>query len=1700
MGIFNPIGEPIQPADGIERSRTGITAEPGYSPLSPLYAVNVTEVNGLIIGWEDYSWRGFQWNDGGDPGVMLTYSFMGDRADGGNPDYDPAEHEEGFTSSPLWGWARFTEQQEQQIEKALAAWDAVTNVDFRINPYADGPTFSEREGSAGDIRFGMSNSGFDVPGSVMEVTVPGPYKDSEGGNRAEHGDIWLWRNGVVPVSPFEKGAHSSYVEFEGAAIAPGTPEFTYVLRAIGQAAYGFGAISDPAHNGLGGPNPLAGTRWDSNFWTVMSDRAPTGTWLDSSGVLRQEKLWASTPMYLDIAAAKAIYGPNSEFNTGDNTYEANARTLMTIWDDGGYDKLVWTDTAPAHIDLRPAQLSPDAAGGQSIDVSSVMAGWSGTRHSVPFGPVFDPDPQVLSFNPDGWRVFIAPGAEIETAYGNVGNDYIRGNDGYNILAGEGGNDDIFGGIGEDWLFGDAGNDALDGGPDRDHLFGGADIDTLRGGSGEDWLFGGAGGDTLDGGADADRLNGDGENDTLTGGGGNDLLDGGDGTDTAVYIGKFAEYDIDPLDDPPGLSIRDLRPGSPDGTDQILGERISIEILRFADRDVLVGDLFPNLLVGTAAGQVLMAFGGEDTLDGGAGEDDLFGGEDIDTLLGGPGNDDLYGGPGADILDGGADYDTAVYHDAVLLPGAPYALKVDLSEGRSYQGVHDGTGFAWVANDTLASVEHVEGSPYGDVLIGDSGINQLRGHDGHDELAGGGGDDILQGGAGNDAIDGGAGIDVMEGGFGDDSYVVDNAGDQVIEQPSSSFGFMFQDDGNDTVRTSLASFSLAENVENLIGTAPTGQRLTGNAGWNTIVGGSGNDTLEGGAGNDSLDGGAGIDTAVFSGNAASYSFARRDSNPSDIVVSSATEGDVVRDNVELYKFADVTVTRAAIMAAIEPPTFTDAAQTATLSPFGGTFDALAGDDHLYFTGGQPTVQGGDGSDTFDFSQFNAAVWTDLASAGRQVWTTNSSDLVTGAWRGLAELSGFENVVGTAFDDELYGDAFANDFQGGAGNDLLAGRGGNDTLAGGSGDDSYLVEDAGDVVIEHAGEGSDTVHASVDYVLGAEVENLTLTGVASAGRGNALDNVITGNSRPNTLDGGAGADRMEGGGGDDVYFVDNLNDVILETGAADVMMAVVGAGAGAGGTDRIFVSVSDYVVGDNIEIVHVDSAAGLRIQGNDQGVRMLGNAGGDVLLGGAGDDTLDGGEDADTLAGGGDDTMIGGTGDDYYFVDDAGDVVVENAGEGISDTVEASRSYTLGANVENLVLTGTAALAGTGNDRDNVITGNSGSNTLDGAAGADRMAGGAGDDTYAVDNAGDVVTEQADHGADTVQSSISYTLGANVENLRLAAGSANLNGTGNDRDNVITGNSGKNRLDGGAGADTLVGGTGSDTMIGGSGNDTYYVTDAGDVVTESSGSAAGTADTVYASLSYTLGANVENLTLSPGSAGLNGTGNGLDNIITGNSGINRLSGGAGADTLVGGAGTDTMIGGTGNDTYYVTDAGDVVTESSGSSAGTADIVYASINYTLGSNVEKLTLTGSADLNGTGNSLTNTITGNPGINRLDGGKGIDTLVGGGGDDTLIGGSGTDTLIGGSGDDVLQGGTETDRFVFNFGDGNDVVIDFNTAGEVIELDGYEAAGVTDFASLMVHGAQVGSNTVFTFDANNTLTLQNVTLGSLAQNDFLLS
>jgi Ca2+-binding RTX toxin-like protein len=414
------------------------------------------------------------------------------------------------------------------------------------------------------------------------------------------------------------------------------------------------------------------------------------------------------------------------------------------------------------------------------------------------------------------------------------------------------------------------------------------------------------------------------------------------------------------------------------------------------------------------------------------------------------------------------------------------------------------------------------------------------------------------------------------------------------------------------------------------------------------------------------------------------------------------------------------------------------------------------------------------------------------------------------------------------------------------------------------------------------------------------------------GNAALATVNGTCGNDVLCNKAGAARLIGGTGNDTYYVNSASDIVTESSGE--------------GTDSVYASIS-YTLTGNVENLTLNGTAAISGTGNDLGNYLTGNAANNTLVGLGGNDVLNGGAGADK--------MIGGVGNDIYLVDNIGDVVVENAGEG-TDSVTASVTYTLSANVENLTLSGSATINGTGNDLNNVISGNCADNVLSGGAGndvlyggagkdvmnggtgSDAMLGGAGNDTYYVDDAKDTVVEKAGEGTDTVFSSVSFTLGANIENLTLT-GTASINGTGNDLGNYLTGNSGSNVLTGGAGNDVLNGGGGADKMIGGAGNDIYLVDNTADLVVET---ATGGTDSVMSSVTFTLSANVENLTLT-GTGAISGTGNNLANVITGNAGNNVLSGGGGSDILYGGGGNDVMTGGSGADIFYAAKGSSLLT---------------------------------------------------------------------------------------------------------------------------------------------------------------------------------
>ncbi|WP_158596031.1 beta strand repeat-containing protein [Oleomonas cavernae] len=630
----------------------------------------------------------------------------------------------------------------------------------------------------------------------------------------------------------------------------------------------------------------------------------------------------------------------------------------------------------------------------------------------------------------------------------------------------------------------------------------------------------------------------------------------------------------------------------------------------------------------------------DHIEGGSGDDVLNGAGGNDELEGWGGNDTLIGGAGGDRLYGGDGIDTASY------AASSAGVTVNLTTSRA-------TGHG-LGNDYLHSIENVIGTQGADDITGDGLANTLDGGVGDDHLKGLGGNDILIGGLGSDRLDGGDGADTA-------SYANASSPVTVNLLTGTATG---DGSGTDTLIS----------VENVTGTVGADD-ITGDAAANRLEGRGGADFLRGGLGDDTYvindlrativeAPGGGIDTVLTA-------------------LSTYTLGAGVENltHIETAYLSYLRGTGNELANVITGANSTEWGDVLTGAGGDDDLRGLAGDDMLIGGSGGDRLDGGDDYDTASFATGSGGVVVNLVTGK-----------ASGRGLGNDTLIRIENVIGTSGADDITGHNGANRLDGGAGADILRG---------GLGKDTYVVDDAGDAVIEARDAGVDTVQAKLAaYTLSADVENLAYIGTGSfVGGGNGLANLITG---------GAGADRLRGGDGD---------DELRGLGGDDSL-------AGDAGDDRLD-------GGDGIDTASYEAAsAGVTVnlatgkasgQGNDTLIRIenvIGTSGADVITGDARDNRLDGGA--------GNDILRGGRGNDTYVVNAANDVVSEADGDGI-DTVRANASWTLGSGVENLVLT--AAWAnGTGNSLANKLVGGDGANVLTGLRGNDTLIGGNGADTF------------------------------------------------------------------------------------------------------------------------------------------------------------------------------------------------------------------------------------------------------------------------------------------------------------------------------------------------------------------------------------
>ncbi|HEY0312489.1 MAG TPA: type I secretion C-terminal target domain-containing protein, partial [Allosphingosinicella sp.] len=884
-------------------------------------------------------------------------------------------------------------------------------------------------------------------------------------------------------------------------------------------------------------------------------------------------------------------------------------------------------------------------------------------------------------------------------------------------------------------------------PGDDLLFGGSGADTIDGGPGNDTIWGGMGNDTLTGGDGNDQLSADFGDNHLDGGAGDDIL--ADGTGSDVLIGG-------------------------DGNDTIIAE--GSDTIDGGDGDdrltSLVGDGdTAHAVTGAGADRItLFSEGGVATLDTGS-DNDTVSIAELDGSL------QLTLGSGSDLVT----FNTSLTSGSVVITDFQTGDAGDVLDVVPLLTI--GTNWNRTSNpfaagnvrllqagaDTLLQIDGAAGDGHwvtlatlqNTVATSFTAAN-LRGlpTDGSSApgivISGSGG---ITGTIGPDSITGSEGADNIKGAAGDDMIFGNGGNDRIDGGPGVDT--VHGGGGDDTITVG----SGADTVHGDDGA----DHLTGNVVGAHLFGDDGNDRIDDNAGAAEVDGGAGDDVIqIWVPGSPTVTVRGGSGDDAMLSVGGGTPNLIVdmgdgRDSVALFSFSAATITLGAGADAL----------SLIYSLIGATAPSLVVTD---FAAGAA----GDWLDLSGLLSFNAGGWNQgmnpFDSFYLRVVQSGPDTLVqfdrdaAGSSADYVTVAVLQNVVATALTKENfgYGSDSADFF------DLRAGAPG--VWHGLGGDDVFYLGDAGaqfpggryDTVFADGGAGADTVVLQGDYSTGLLLANGALGDIETLRVLSHLDATY----------GGAGADPFS-------YVLQTDDDEVAE---------------GA----HLLVDASGLQADEPLTFDGSSETDGF--------LHVVGGAGADDITGGGAADLLEGGDGNDTLDGSyGDDVMAGGAGDDTYFVDDAGDLAVEQSGEGTDTVFTSLAAYTLPDNIENLTAELYADETLTGNALDNIITGFLGNDTIDGGTGADTMAGGVGDDVYFVDNAGDVVTEIAGEGTDEIRTTLAtYTLPANVEKLTYA-GSGNFTGIGSTGDDIITSNGGNDFFDlTQGGADKASGGGGTDAF--------------------------------------------------------------------------------------------------------------------------------------------------------------------------------------------------------------------------------------------------------------------------------------------------
>lgn len=1176
------------------------------------------------------------------------------------------------------------------------------------------------------------------------------------------------------------------------------------------------------------------------------------------------------------------------------------------------------------------------------------------------------------------------------------------------------------------LMGTSGVDTLVATTNDDYqIYGLGDWDNLTGGGGNDALYGGAGYDNLVGGGGSDTYvwnRGD-HFDTVLG-----TRDAAPGSIDAIRFGAgirpedviIERYDFDDLK----LSVRDAAGNIEGGVTVIdgfssFGHEI-LDLVRFADGTLwtrndlrnlyLTGGAGNDFLTGFTTDDVLRGNGGDDTLVGDAGNDDIWGGAGNDQLAGGSGDDTFRFGlnEGSDEIADNSGANRVVLGAGILASGVTlYRVSgVGVLASSLYTSTSDDLVLTFAGSAATLRIENFYNgqSPraIGQIVFADGTVWDGSAIDSR-------------------IIDLSGTAQNYSGTAGNDSYTIDHRSDRISEAT---------DGGIDSV-TSTINYRLTANVENLTLTGPVAQLAAGNALNNIIVGNALDNFIEGGAGIDVMTGGAGNDTFDVDTTRQNFFF---DQSPElwnflDQVIELAGEGIDTITARDIYSaILPANVERLIVSGRLEGysvswnltndvrrkfignelDNYIDASQAR--AGFGEGYTHSSGFDQ-----GEVVLDGGLGADIMIGGNIKTRFIVD--NVGDVVVAGNRSDdlVVASASHTLSENVEYLELIGSNAISGT-GNARANRLDGTKNTAA-------NVLAGGGGDDTYLLG-AGDTAVEQAGGGIDTVTIGTDYTLGANIENLTVTGGLIAA-GNDLDNIIRAETSFHWFFGGLGNDLLIGTGSNSFYDfgVATGHDVIRTSGSSDLVRLST--------TEDISVESLTFTREDDDLRIGISAASSITVQDwylEDSEFQIEQFI---VFTGGIGytysaaqiEARVSGVNSApevlNSLS-----SQAFEVGQAFNFelpvnafsdIESQSQLLYVVSGEGSSplpswltfnaatrtfsgtapstvgdftivvqatDPQGLSTSTSFGISVLPLPIIGTSGndvlVGGAGDD---VISGLAGNDTLDGGAGDDEMYGGEGDDTYIVDSFDDYIEEESGEGTDEVRTDLDgYQLGWAIERLVLT-GTNDLEGYGNELDNTLVGNGGANYLEGGSGNDWIDGGGGIDQMVGGSGDDTYVIDVAGETVTESSN---GGTDTIRSAVTWTLGTQFEHLTLI-GTGNVNGFGNGRNNTLTGNSGNNQL---------IGFGGVDTMMGGLGNDTYVI-DTSDILVENANEGS---DVVVVTFSYTLLDNFEQIVLSGTDSLNATGNNAANTLVGNSAANTLDGKGANDTMLGAAGDDTYI------------------------------------------------------------------------------------------------------